>query len=104
VTDAAIQTASDPVIARLPVDPALREKVLDVIAKEGMIERDKLDGTATLEKLGIDSMEVVMILNGLEDALEIYIPVDKNLSPDATLDDLVAYVAERYAARGDVRG
>jgi hypothetical protein len=49
-------------------------------------------------------MEVVMILNGLEDALQIYIPVDKNLSPEATLDDLVAYVAERYAARGDVRG
>ncbi len=103
--DTATHPARDAVITRLPVDPALREQVLDVIAREGMIERDSLVGDATLEKLGIDSMEVVMILNGLEDALSIYIPVDKNLSPAATLDDLVAYVAERYAARGaDARG
>ncbi len=100
MTDAANQSAGEATVTRLPVDPALREQVLAVIAKEGMIDRDKLVGDVTLEKLGIDSMEVVMILNGLEDALDIYIPVDKNLSPDATLDDLVAYVAERYAAKG----
>lgn len=71
---------------------ALRAQVLEIIAQQGMVERADLRGEATLDELGVQSVEVVMILNELEDVFGIYIPIDQSIADVRNIDDLVALV------------
>src|SRR5690349_16863730 len=68
----------------------LEERILDVIAREGMIERDKLVPSATLDSLGVSSVDVVQILMGLEDEFGVYIPVERSLAEVRSVEDLVS--------------
>lgn len=77
------------------LDPAMLDKIIDVIATEGRIERAAISPTATLETLGLESMDVVMILAGLEDVLDAYIPMNSDLAASRNLAEFVgAAVAE----------
>lgn len=69
-----------------------------------MIDRTAIRPDSTLETLGVDSIEVVMIVNGLEDAFEITIPNDLRLGDAANLTELVgmlgmAIVRDRAGSR-----
>lgn len=75
------------------------ERVLAVIAKEGMIDPARLKADATLEELEVASIEVVMILNGLEEEFGIYIPVDQTITDVKTVRDLVEAVHVLVAAK-----
>lgn len=81
------------------VDAALRDKVLDIIAREGAVERTRVTLDATLETLDIKSMDIVMILNGIEEEFDLYIPIDESLSHLVNVGDIVAEVARRLAAK-----
>jgi acyl carrier protein len=70
-------------------DVELKEKILDIIAREGMIGRDTIKPESTLDDLGVQSIDVVIILNAIEDELKIYVPIDQTLSDIRTADDLV---------------
>ncbi|MCC2113565.1 MAG: acyl carrier protein [Hyphomicrobiales bacterium] len=70
------------------------ERIIDIVAREGMIEREKLDPKATLEDLGVDSVEVVMVLNGLEEEFGIYVPIDETMSDVRTVGDLLGVIKE----------
>ena len=83
----------------LQVDAALRNKVLDIIAREGAVERSGVTVDATLETLGIKSMDIVMILNGIEEEFDLYIPIDESLSHLVNVGDIVVEVARRLAAK-----
>lgn len=83
----------------LQVDVALRNKVLDIIAREGAVERSRVTVDATLETLGIESMDIVMILNGIEEEFDLYIPIDESLLHLVNVGDIVAEVARRLAAK-----
>lgn len=65
------------------------EKIIEVIAVEGAVERSLITPTATLQTVGIASMDVVMILMGLEDVLDAYIPMNTDLSSARNLAELV---------------
>jgi acyl carrier protein len=41
--------------------------ILDIIAEEALVDRDKLTPDATLEQLGIASLDVISIVFALED-------------------------------------
>lgn len=71
-------------------DPDMLAKIIDVIAVEGKVDRSLITPAATLETLGIASMDVVMILMGLEDVLDAYIPMNTDLSNARNLAELVA--------------
>jgi acyl carrier protein len=43
------------------------DEILDVIAKEALIEKGKLTPEATLESLGIASLDIISIVFALED-------------------------------------
>lgn len=75
------------------VDPASLEKLLDIIAKEGMIDRAKLTMDSTLESLGVKSPDLLVVLMAVEEQFGVYIPVDDALSESRTLGDLVAALA-----------
>ncbi len=75
-------------------------RVLDIIAREGMVDRARLTPDATLQELEVASIEVVMILNGLEEEFGIYIPVDQTISEVKTVRDLVTAIHGLVQAKG----
>lgn len=73
--------------------PEQLDRIIDVIAKEGAIDRAKVVPGATLETLGLASMDVVMILTGIEEELDTYIPMSIELSSASNLAEFVASVS-----------
>jgi acyl carrier protein len=67
----------------------LREELLDIISKEGLIERAKLTPDATLETLNFASYDMVMILMAIEEKYSVYLPVDESLTNVKTLEELL---------------
>lgn len=70
----------------------VRSRVLDIIVREGTIDRDKIKGDATLDDLGVQSIDVVIILNAIEDEFKIYVPIDQTMNDVRTVDELVAAI------------
>lgn len=62
--------------AKIPDQTELVDQIIDVIVSEGMIERDKIQLDATIESLGLKSIDIVMILTALEEKFDVYIPMD----------------------------
>jgi len=54
----------------------LVNQVIDVIVKEGMVEREKVTLDATIESLDLKSIDIVMVLTALEEKFDVYIPMD----------------------------
>lgn len=54
----------------------LVNEIVDVIVKEGMIDRDKVTPDATIESLDLKSIDIVMILTAIEEKFDVYIPMD----------------------------
>ncbi len=54
----------------------LVNQIVDVIASEGMVDREKITMDATIESLELKSIDIVMILTALEDKFDVYIPMD----------------------------
>lgn len=68
-------------------------QVIDVIAKEGMVDRDKITLDATIESLDLKSIDIVMILTALEEKFDIYIPMDGPFHEAKNIEDLVDAIA-----------
>ena len=67
-----------------------RTRLLGIIAREGLVDADRLVPQVTLDELGIKSVDVVMILMVIEEEFGAYIPVDDSLSNAKTLEDLLS--------------
>ncbi|QXX76403.1 acyl carrier protein [Methylovirgula sp. HY1] len=61
---------------KIPEQTELVDQIIDVIVSEGMVERDKVRPDATIESLGLKSIDIVMILTALEEKFDVYIPMD----------------------------
>jgi acyl carrier protein len=85
---AMLQPGSQRVIEQPQLD-----KLLDLIAKEGMIDRSRLSMDATIESLGLKSPDLLIVLMAIEEQFGVYIPVDDSLSDARTLGDLVNALA-----------
>lgn len=79
-------------------DPAFVERLLDVISKEGMVDREKLTLDAPIDSLGIQSVDVVMILMAIEEEFGVYIPVTNELSEMSNVGDMINALAKHIAA------
>ncbi len=76
-------------------DPNLVEQIIEVIATEGMVDKKDVVPMSTIESLGLDSMEVVMILNGVEEKFEVYIPMDGEITESRNLAEFVGILANQ---------
>ena len=74
-----------------------RSWLLDLIAREGLVEPHLLVPEATLDSLGINSADVVVILMVIEEQFDCYISVDERLSNAKTLDELIAALLPHIA-------
>lgn len=81
-------------------DPTQLERIIDIIAEEGKVDREKITPDATLETLGIESMDVVMILMGVEEKLGTYIPMDAELASARNLSEFVASIEKARSKPG----
>ena len=77
------------------------EKLQKLLAREFDITADALVPAATLESLDIDSLRMIEILFGIEEAFGITVSAEQAeiRARVSTLGDLAAYVDELLAAR-----
>jgi acyl carrier protein len=80
-------------------DEEIREKIFDIIAKEARIDRGTLTLETRLEDLKIESLDMVQILFGIEDAFDVYVPQDDQSFKLSTLRDVVDGVKRLVAAK-----
>jgi acyl carrier protein len=80
-------------------DEEIREKIFEIIAKEARIDRGTLTLETKLEDLKIESLDMVQILFGIEDAFDVYVPQDDQSFKLATLKDVVDGVKRLVAAK-----
>jgi acyl carrier protein len=79
----------------------LVNQIIDVIVKEGMIDREKVTLDATIESLDLKSIDIVMILTAIEDKFDVYIPMDgpfheaKDIK--SLIDAIAAYIIKEKA-------
>jgi acyl carrier protein len=67
----------------------LYDEIVETIAKEGMVEREKITPEATIESLDLKSIDMVMILTAIEEKFDVYIPMDGSFQEAKTVQDLV---------------
>ena len=77
----------------------IREKIFDIIAKEARLDRGTLTLETKLEDLKIESLDMVQILFGIEDAFDVYVPQDDQSFKLSTLKDVVDGVNRLVAAK-----
>jgi acyl carrier protein len=81
-------------VSSVPIDQrSMVNEILDVIAAEGMISRDKLRDDATIESLGLKSIDIVMILTAIEEKFDVYIPMDGSFQDAKDLRGLVEAIS-----------
>ena len=83
----------------LMVSPDLMREVIEIVAAEAMIERDKLAADTLLKDIDIQSADYVMILMAVEEKFGVYISIDSEFSDAETVGDLVRIVAAKIAER-----
>lgn len=71
----------------------LVEDIIEVIVKEGMVERDKVQPDATIESLDLKSIDIVMILTAIEDKFDVYIPMDGSFQDAKDVQGLIDAIA-----------
>jgi len=72
---------------------SLIDGIIEVIAAEGMIPREKIQDDATIDSLGLKSIDLVMILTAIEEKFDVYIPMDGAFSEAKDLKGLVEAIA-----------
>ena len=79
--------------------PSHQEELLDLIAAEALIEREKLSLDAPLDSLGIDSVDFVSIMFAVEEKYDITV-ADNEIARDKTLGDMIALLESKIEAVG----
>lgn len=80
-------------------DEEIREKIYDILAKEARLDRGTLTLDTRLEDLKIESLDMVQILFGIEDAFDVYVPQDDQSFKLSTVRDVVDGVKKLVAAK-----
>lgn len=73
----------------------IQSQLLDIVAQEGMIDRESVKLDAVLAELDIQSADYVMILMAIEEKWGVYLPVDEELTEAETVGDLVSLVTQK---------
>ena len=77
----------------------IEEIVIDIIAKEGSVARDKITLDATLQDLDVHSLDGVQIIFALEDKIDIVVPDDQAQHASGTVRQLIEGVTLLVAAK-----
>ncbi len=81
-------------------DQEIKDKVFEIFAKEARLDRDSLSLDSKLEKLNIESLDMVQVLFGIEDTFDVYVPQDDENFKLDTMGDVVDGVKKLLADKG----
>lgn len=82
-------------------EAAIVERLLDIIAHEGLVDRAKLEPHARLDEIGVSADDLVLIGNAVEREFDRDMLGDDALETVATVHELVALIGRRLAVGGD---
>ena len=57
---------------------SVESDIFEIIAEKAMVARDKIVGTASLQELEIESLDVVEIIFAIEEKFDIHVPFNAN--------------------------
>jgi acyl carrier protein len=80
-------------------DEAIREKILEIVATQARVDKASLTLDTTFEDLRIESLDMVQILFGIEDAFDVYVPQEDQQFRFATLGHVCEGVKKLIAAK-----
>lgn len=66
---------------------SVQQKIVEILAEQAVLEPIDVSADATLEDLGLDSMNLVEIIFAIEESFDIQIPFNAN-EPDASGFDI----------------
>ncbi len=99
MTDPSVSDTTNPPVqdARAPArttwpdlpEDGLLEQLVQIIAEEGKVAPELVVPEATLESLDLASIDVVSILMGVEEKLNVYLPMSDDLTSARNLAELV---------------
>lgn len=78
---------------------SIKDTVLDVIAKEGRVDRASITLESTLRDLDIHSLDGVQIIFTLEDTFDICVPEDQVQHATGTVAELIEGIEQLVAAK-----
>ena len=78
---------------------SINEEILNIIASEAKIDRNKLDLNATLGNIGIDSLDVLEIVFKLEDSYDIYIDTNSTGLATQSLHEILDQIKKIIIAK-----
>ena len=64
----------------------VKEKVIEIIAEQGLLEKSTVTQTSTLKDLGIDSMAIVESIFAIEEEFDIIVPFNANVPETSDFD------------------
>lgn len=76
----------------------LTKELLELVAKEGMVEASEITPERPLEELDIQSADFVMILMAIEEQYGAYVSVDNELTDVVTVQDLLNLAISKIEA------
>ncbi|MDC1520836.1 acyl carrier protein [Planktomarina temperata] len=65
---------------------SVKDKVIQIIAEQGLLDVADVSLTATLEELGIDSLGVVESIFAIEEEFDIDVPFNANAPQESEFD------------------
>ena len=85
---------------------SVHDKIVEILADQALIPASEVSADATLESLGIDSINLVEIIFAIEESFDIEVPFNAN-EPDAadfdisSVASIVKAVENLITAKGD---
>jgi acyl carrier protein len=76
-------------------EAVLLDRLLDIIAEEGLVERVKLESTATLEEAGLTTDDLILIANKIEREFDRDLLHDEELERVHTVGGLLDLLVAR---------
>jgi acyl carrier protein len=70
-------------------EEGMLEKILKIVIDEGKVDPEAVWAEATLESLGLISIDVISILMGIEEEFDVYLPMSEELSTARNLAELI---------------
>jgi acyl carrier protein len=77
---------------------AIQEQLIDLFVSDGMIDRSAMKPDATLDSLGIQSVDIMMVLMSVEEKFGVYVPIDEKLSETKNLQGFIDHLIDRIVA------
>jgi acyl carrier protein len=77
----------------------IQERVFDIVAREARVDRVGLTRDTRISDLRIESLSMVQILFVVEEAFDVYVPLEHVPQGFATLGDLIDTVQALIAAK-----